>query len=195
MIQGENDDSLQIYSDSNNEIEINNHSINEIMDICDHKNTYNLRPRYKKQSVKSIANNSKKIIPRKDKVKRKVMNSASTFHHTKFLRKLNVDGEVFEVREVVLAKTRGWCHWPAIITEISGDASFSIHVKYFGTHEISKIVFKRSNKIKMIIKYEKGEDVIKENQLKYHGAYSDAVVEAALALKYRQINNDSQEIT
>lgn len=100
----------------------------------------------------------------------------------KVVKEINIDGEKFRVGEVVFAKTKGYCHWPAFITDISGIIILSVTVLYFGTHETAKINYRNKTE-KMLIKFENGKEIIKANKKKYCGKFAGALEEAKIALK------------
>lgn len=106
----------------------------------------------------------------------------------KIVNEIQIENEKFKVGEIVLAKTKGYCHWPALITKISGVCSLTVEVMYFGSHQRAKINYKNKAE-KMLVKYKNGKEIMKGNADKYRGTYNAAVSEAAHALKESKKKN------
>lgn len=136
---------------------------------------YALRSRAKKQTiVQPIRPKEQDVVKKPEKKETQIV---------KFERQIDVNGEVFKLGEVVLAKTRGWCHWPALIEKIQTTGSTTeVIVTYFKTKESGRINV-RNKKEKMLIKFQKGKQIIKDNILKYNGLFAGAVDEAELMIK------------
>lgn len=135
---------------------------------------YQLRAR---KPVKTVIKNKPATKIQAKKTEMKVLKSE---------RKITVNGEVFHVGEVVLAKCKGWCHWPAIITSISGVVVMAINVEYFGTNQKGKINYK--NKEKTLIKFDQGQEIIEENENKYRGAFAGALNAARIAIDAAKVD-------
>lgn len=80
-----------------------------------------------------------------------------------------------ELGEVVLCKMRGFCEWPAIVTEIKDNM---IHVEFFGDYTTHKAAINGN-----FFKFKESYDAIKFNLLyKKKPLYSKAVAEAEISL-------------
>lgn len=105
--------------------------------------------------------------------------------------KIKVYNEEFRVGEVVFAKCKGWCHWPAIITAISGIVVMAIHVQYFGTNQQGKINYKNKEE-KTLIKFDQGNDIIEANQYKYRGSFAGALNAARIAIDGAKVDETDE---
>lgn len=164
-----------IFYVSTSEIETNS---NRIVNISLRPRKYALRSRTKKL-IQPIKLNETKIPTEVTRQRSKNVN----LEIAKSERVINIDGTIFGIGEIVFAKTRGWCHWPAIILSITTIGAKSIvNVRYFRTNETADINA-NNKKEKLLVKFDKGAKIVKENGTKYNGMFTGALDEAKVLLK------------
>lgn len=82
--------------------------------------------------------------------------------------------ERVEIGEIVLCKMRGYCEWPASVTELQKNV---VHIEFFGDHTTHK------STLGNIYKFEESHDLILANlKMKKTPQYSKAVREAESVL-------------
>lgn len=83
--------------------------------------------------------------------------------------------ERVDVNDVILCKMRGFCPWPALVTEINGN---SVFVEFFGDHTTQKTTLANT------YKFNDSSELILHNLLRLKNPlFARAVQEAELALR------------